>query len=96
MKTMITVATALFLSVIPVKAESNDYHQLLKKADIVRTFWSPCDLTRLKHDLELTEIDMYVNQGFVLIAKIKLPATDEYGNQIPECQYTFVRKTNLR
>ncbi len=95
MKMVSAIAIILFLSSLSVKAESN-YSELLTKADIVRAFWAPCELTRLNQKIEIAEIDLYVNQGFVLLAKIKLPPTDQDGNRIPECQYTFVRKTHLR
>lgn len=95
MKHATLLIAALLMSSAALAGQS-DYHSLLVKNDVVRTFWSPCDLTKLRTDVELAEIDTYSKSGFILIAKIKLPATDENGMGIPECQYTFVRKSHLK
>lgn len=93
MKKLILIAS-LLCGAFQAQAEPLGYHVLLVEQDIVRTFWSPCSTSQLG-DVETEEIANYESQGFVLVAKILMPQLDSRA-RIPECQYTFVRRTNLK
>lgn len=96
MKTAILTALITVVTTTTAHAQSNqEYLNLLIDQDIVRTFYSPCNFHDLRTEIEVDEMQMYYRQGFVLLAKVKMPQPNPEVQTIPECMYSFVRKTHL-
>jgi hypothetical protein len=67
----------------------------LDSSDTMRAFGDFCATDSLTKEARQASQDN-LQEGFVQIAKIKLPATDETGMGLPECAYVFVRQLQLR
>lgn len=81
------------ISAVNINVESNLVW--LDSSDTMRTFGDSCATGDLTNDARQASQE-WLKQGFVQIAKIKLPAEDETGMGLPECAYLFVRSTQLR
>lgn len=62
--------------------------------DTIRQFLAPCSLLGFSHsDMIISEIEMYVTQGFKVVSITKIDSVSETEQVAPNsCIYTFVRQ----